>query len=204
MIASRRQMERDRRRELLLAAAERVFGRKPFDEASMQEVAAEAQIGMQGLYEHFPSKQSLYESLIFYRIQGFQKRATEAIARINDPLGRLRAWALLKVEAFDTAPTFFPVFLAEKVHHDCGFESRFGPATYELYRQEEKRVRQLLSGAVRAGLIKRTDPEFLAQFFLGTLQASLHHHFRKKPGERAAACVDRAMSSFLSGAGVKP
>jgi len=204
MPASRKEMERDRRRELLLAAAERVFGRKPFDEASMQEVATEAQIGMQGLYEHFPSKQSLYESLIFYRIQGFQKRAAETVAGIKDPLGRLRAWALLKAETFNTAPAFFPVFLTEKVHHDCGFDSRFGPATYELYGQEQKRLRQLLEGAIKAGLLKRMDLEFLVQFFFGALEASLHYHFRRKPGERAETCVDRAMSCFLAGAGVRP
>ena len=50
MALTRKEIERSQRRELLLQAAARVFGRKPFDEASMQEVAAEAQIGMQGLY----------------------------------------------------------------------------------------------------------------------------------------------------------
>ena len=53
----RRQRERALRRELLLDAAGRVFGRRPYDEATMQEVATEAEIGMQGLYEVFPSKQ---------------------------------------------------------------------------------------------------------------------------------------------------
>jgi AcrR family transcriptional regulator len=51
----RKGIERQQRRNLLLEAAGRVFGRKPFDEATMQEIASEAQIGMQGLYEHFPS-----------------------------------------------------------------------------------------------------------------------------------------------------
>ena len=64
MPAPRKERERTLRREVLIEAAERVFGRKPFDEATMQEVAREAEIGMQGLYEQFPSKQELYEQML--------------------------------------------------------------------------------------------------------------------------------------------
>jgi len=203
MVKNRKDLERLRRRELLLDAAERVFGRKPFDEASMQEVAAEAQIGMQGLYEQFSSKQGLYESLILDRIEGFHERVTETLAGIRDPLERISAWARLKAETFSKVPAFFPVFLREKIHHDWEFSSRFGPATRELYDQEQKRLRQLMDGAVKAGLLRRTDPEFLVQFFLGTLEASLHYHFRHKPAEEAETCVDRAMKCFLAGAGAE-
>ena len=170
----------------------------------MQEVAAEAQIGMQGLYEQFASKQCLYESLILDRIQGFHQRVTETLAGIRDPLERISAWARLKAETFSKAPAFFPVFLREKIHHDWEFSSRFGPATRELYDQEQKRLRQLMDAAVKAGLLRRADPEFLVQFFLGTLEASLHYHFRHKPAEEVETCVDRAMKCFLVGGGVKP
>lgn len=203
MPENRKDLERMRRRELLLEAAERVFGRKPFDEASMQDVAAEAQIGMQGLYEHFPSKQGLYESLIFERVQGFQRRVTDAISGIRDPMERLRAWARLKAETFAKAPAFYPVFLTEKIHHDWAFSSRFGPATYELYDREQKRIRQLLEGAVKAGRLRKAEPEFLAQLFLGALEASLHYHFRHRPDEEVETCVDRAMEFFLAGGGVE-
>ncbi len=41
MVESRKDRERELRRVMLLEAASRVFGRKPFSEATMQEVAAD-------------------------------------------------------------------------------------------------------------------------------------------------------------------
>ena len=61
-----------------------------------------------------------------------------------------------------------------------------------------------MDAAVKAGLLRRADPEFLVQFFLGTLEASLHYHFRHKPAEEVETCVDRAMKCVLVGGGVKP
>jgi TetR/AcrR family transcriptional regulator len=204
MPESRKDLERKHRRELLLEAAERVFGRKPFDEASMQDVAAEAQIGMQGLYEHFPSKQSLYESLILERVQGFQRRVTSALNGAADPMERLTLWARHKVETVRGAPAFYPVFLAEKVHHDWGFSSRFGPTTYEVYGREQKRLCRIMGDAVKAGRLRREEPEFLAKFFLGSLEASLHYHLKHRPDEEVETCVERAMTFFLAGAGAAP
>jgi AcrR family transcriptional regulator len=204
MHESRRERERKARRALILEAAESVFGRKPFDEASMQEVAAEAQIGMQGLYEQFPSKQSLYEGLILDRSNEFQQKASEALSGIRDPLERLEAWALIMAGTFERVPAFLPVFLREKTHHDWGLSSRVGPATCAIFSKEERRLRGLMGAAVRSGALAKLDPNYLAHFFFGTLMASLHHHFRRGPGEEVQACVGRAMECFLAGVGERP
>ncbi|MDE3032829.1 MAG: helix-turn-helix transcriptional regulator, partial [Acidobacteriota bacterium] len=95
MAESRKERERQQRRELLLEAASRVFGRKPFDEATMQEMAAEAQIGMQGLYEQFPSKQALYEQVILARALAFQAKVRAILDQDQPPLEALRGLALV-------------------------------------------------------------------------------------------------------------
>jgi AcrR family transcriptional regulator len=204
MRGSRRERERDQRRELILEAAERVFGRKPFDEASMQEVAAEARIGMQGLYGQFPSKQGLYESLIEDRFSGFQRQMATALAKARDPMERLGAWALIIAATFKRIPGFAPVFLREKVHHNWGLSSRFGPAIYSMFDTEERRVRGLLEAAVKAGAVRKLGSDFLQQFFVGTLMASLHYHCLHHPEEEVETCVNRAMDCFLAGAGAEP
>ncbi len=200
-VKGRKEKERELRRELLLQAAERVFGRKPFDEASMQEVAKEAQIGMQGLYEQFPSKQALYESLILSRVQAIRQEITVALAKARDPLERLRLWAEHTVSSFDGAPAFFPVFLRERIHNDWGLQTRFGPKIHRLLDSEDKRVKELLSDAARGGYLRMEAGDFLLQSFFGVLQASLHSRLRSRPGEEASECVQRAMELFLKGAG---
>lgn len=199
----RKEQERQLRRRYLLDAAARVFGRKPFDEATMQEVAAEAQIGVQGLYEHFPSKQELYEQVMGHRADDFRARAEEALAGIEAPLEQLRALAEVYVRHFREQPMFLPMFIRDRVHFDWGFQSRFSGRLEQVYAEEIQRLRGIFEKAIRAGLIRPLDPAFLAQYCLGGLEASLHLA-RSRPGELEDACVERALECLLAGAGVRP
>jgi AcrR family transcriptional regulator len=195
---TRRQKERAHRRELLLEAAERAFGRKPFDVATMQDVAAEAQIGMQGLYQHFPSKQALYEQILLHRAEGFRRRAEAAVAGLDDPLAQLRALATAYVDAFEEQPMFLPMFLKERVHYDWGFRSRVSPRVHEIYAAEKARLSGILTEATRRGQVLALPADFLAQLCLEVLDASIHYH-QANPGEEVRACVERAMDAFLGG-----
>ncbi len=207
MVESRRERETQRRREILLEAASRVFGRKPFDEATMQEVAAEAQIGMRGLYEQFPSKQALYEQVILDRALAFQARTLSFLDPDLPPLEALRRLALAYADQFRERPMHLPMFIQNRVHFDWGFDSRFAPRLREIYEEERTHLRGLMVRAIRAGLVRDLEPDFLAQLCLDVLQSSLHHGHFRHPGEPSEASVDRALDCLLSGVGegsVKP
>ena len=204
MVESRRERETQRRREILLEAASRVFGRKPFDEATMQEVAAEAQIGMRGLYEQFPSKQALYEQVILDRALAFQARTLSFLDPDLPPLEALRRLALAYADQFRERPMHLPMFIQNRVHFDWGFDSRFAPRLREVYEEERAHLRDLMVRAIRAGQIRDLEPDFLAQLCLDVLQSSLHHSHVRHPGEPPEASVDRALDCLLSGVGVAP
>ena len=204
MILSRKEQERLQPRHLLLEAASRVFGRKPFDEATMQEVAAEAQIGMQGLYEQFPSKQALYEEVILDRALAFQAKSRALLERELPPLDTLRGLALVYAEQFRERPMHLPMFIRDRVHFDWGFDSRFAPRLREVYEAERGRLRELMARAVAGGWVRPLDPEFLAQLCFNILEASLHHGHQQPPGEPPEASVSRAMECLLAGVGVAP
>lgn len=204
MTLSRKDLERRQRRELLLEAASRVFGRKPFGEATMQEVAAEAQIGMQGLYEQFPSKQALYEQVILDRALAFQAKVQALLDGELPPLEALRRLALAYADQFRERPMHLPMFIQNRVHFDWGFDSRFAPRLREIYEEERTHLRDLMVRAVQAGLIRALDPDFLAQLCLDVLQSSLHHGHVRHPGEPSEVSVDRALDCLLAGVGVVP
>ncbi len=198
---SRKQKERAQRRELLLEAAARVFGRRPFDEATMQEVAAEAQIGMQGLYEHFPSKQELYEQVILQRAMDYQALADEILARPGTPLELLRALATAYVRQFKDQPWRLPTFIRDRVHFDWEMDSRFSTRFREIYEAERGHLKGLIVQAVACGELRPLDPDFLTQLCLDTLQSSLHYSHHLDEEEEVAACVDRALDCLLMGVG---
>jgi AcrR family transcriptional regulator len=201
-MATRRELERQQRRHLLLEAAARIFGRRPFDEATMQEVAAEAEIGMQGLYEHFASKQELYEQVMTHRAEAFHQRAESALAlATGSPLERIKVLAQVYAESFRDRPFSLPMFIQDRVHFDWGFASRFRSRQGEIYRTERDRLRALIQEALDQGLLRPLDPEFLTQLALDVLQASLHFSHTRQAGEDVSVCVERALDCLLLGVG---
>ena len=204
MVLSRKEKERGQRRELLLEAAARVFGRKPFDEASMQEVASEAQIGMQGLYEHFASKQELYEQVGLQRALVYRSRAEAILAAPGSPLELVYELATAYVQQFKEQPWRLPIFIRDRMNYDWALDSRFAPRLREFYEGERTRLRGLIVRAVDVGELRPLDPDFLTQLCLDVLQASLHYSHRHQNEEEARACVDRALDCLLKGVGSAP
>ncbi len=200
MASSRKEQERQKRRELLLEAATRIFGRRPFDEATMQEVAAEAEIGMQGLYEHFPSKQELYEQVMLRRAEAFQAAARAALDPSSAPLERLRTLARVYALHFQENPYSLPSFIRDRVQADWGFDSRFRSQANAIYDAERDHLKGILAAAVAEGSLRDLGTDFLAQLCLGVLEASLHTSFHRTPREDVETCVDRALACILHGA----
>src|SRR5579875_3405106 len=53
-------LSRDERRLRILAASQRVFASRPYDEIAIDDLAAEAGMSKGLLYHYFPSKRDLY------------------------------------------------------------------------------------------------------------------------------------------------
>jgi TetR/AcrR family transcriptional regulator len=197
-LSTRRAREKALRRELVLQAAERVFGRRPFHEATMLMVATEADLGMQSLYEQFPSKQTLYETVILHRARTFQVRLEEALASLTDPLDQLTAVARVRARMFTEAPAFLPVFLAERVRCNWGVRSRSSRRIGGVMREATHRLQGIIERAVADGSLRREEPDFLVHLFNDTLTAALYAH-RNHPREDIETCIQRAIRAFLHG-----
>lgn len=197
-MSTRRDREKALRQELVLQAAERVFGRRPFHEATMQMVAAEAELGMQSLYEQFPSKQALYEAVVLHRAQSFTARMEDALAGLSDPVEQLTAAARLRARMFTEAPAFLPVYLAETVRSNWGVRSRSGQRIAQVIRSARRRLETILARAIAEGQLREEDPAFLVHLFHDALTAALYAR-RNHPQEDIEKCVERAMRAFLHG-----
>lgn len=77
---SERREQPSESRERILAAAVSVFSLKGFQRASLDEIAAEAQLTKGAIYWHFRSKNDLFTSLLEYRFQQHTAPLAEELA----------------------------------------------------------------------------------------------------------------------------
>ncbi|MFH1699395.1 MAG: TetR/AcrR family transcriptional regulator [Candidatus Zixiibacteriota bacterium] len=80
-IAKRKEREKEARRHSILEAAARVFSRKNFGEATLDEIAIEAELSKGTLYNYFKDKQDLFDSLMDHGHEHFLLCFEEAIGK---------------------------------------------------------------------------------------------------------------------------
>ncbi|MFH1034798.1 MAG: TetR/AcrR family transcriptional regulator [Pseudomonadota bacterium] len=94
--AALKEEERKARQRVIVDAAERVYGKKPFEQVSMREIAQEAGIAVSSIYRYFPEQQSLF-------VEAFVLGTKEIIARVDQriasgQLSSLSDFALMYID----------------------------------------------------------------------------------------------------------
>jgi AcrR family transcriptional regulator len=96
---ARRPMRADARRnyQALLSAASAAFIEQGADDASLEEIARRAGVGIGTLYRHFPTRQALLEAVYRDQVEVMSARAEELLATAP-PGEALMAWLRALVE----------------------------------------------------------------------------------------------------------
>jgi TetR/AcrR family fatty acid metabolism transcriptional regulator len=77
--SKRKEREREARREAILDAAARVFSRKSYHEATLEEIATEAELAKGTLYNYYPDKQNIFASLMGRGHEQYQQQLNRII-----------------------------------------------------------------------------------------------------------------------------
>lgn len=95
---TQRQMEKEKRREQLLAAAGRLFAERGFAAVSLDEIGAEVGVTGQAIYRHFESKQDMLGVLIGQASHFLLAQGREIEAKNADTLEQLQHLVDLQTE----------------------------------------------------------------------------------------------------------
>jgi AcrR family transcriptional regulator len=159
------QQRKEETQARILAAAYRVFARRGYEAATVEEITAECGIAKGALYTHFASKEELFRTILLERVR---RRAAETAARLEPQLPlRESVLRILEVswETCRTDPVWSPLlmeFWALASRNDWGRE-----AVAALFDHCSAALVRFFSGAKRAGLVRSDlDVERAARLFL--------------------------------------
>ena len=156
----RRRPRAETRRELLDAAA-RVFARRGFHGASVEEVSDEAGFSTGALYSNFDGKEDLFLALWEERIERRRRDLREVIARSGGPSEGLAPAAADAVEHMGRERDWFLLYLEFLLHaaRDKSFAQRFAAVRDEGIAQLADGVAE---GLKAAGIESSLEPLELA------------------------------------------
>ena len=110
---SRREREKLRQRQEMLAAAIELFSEKGYHNVSMHEIAQKAEFAVGTLYKFFQNKEDLYKSLILEQSDRFHETLTKAIEEADDEIEKLRNYVKAKSTVFMDNVSIVRLYFAE-------------------------------------------------------------------------------------------
>ena len=109
-VQQRKERERLARQELILDAAIRVFAKKGFHQATMDDVAQEAELGKGTLYYYFRSKEEILLKLLENNTQDFFHQIMQAITSETDFIKMVHKVLLFYASYFSEHAIFFKIY----------------------------------------------------------------------------------------------
>jgi len=109
----RREREKLRQRNEILATALDLFAEKGYHNVSMHEIAGKAEFAIGTLYRFFQNKEDLYKTLILEQADQFDASLSQAIATAGDEVAKLRHYIRAKAQRYRDNLSYMRFFLAQ-------------------------------------------------------------------------------------------
>lgn len=196
-MAEIKERDKSKKRNDILRAAESVFTGMGYERASMDKIAAKAGVSKRTVYNHFGSKEKLFETIIYDLLE--QRRGLEAIPyRADKSLAdQLRAFAEAEIYIIDSDKRLrLSRFLTITFLMDLGFQKRTIGKFPGIYGM----LTEWLAAAKDDGRIKADDVSMAARIFYAlvigaiTWPALFREHFDK---QAARPLLDEIIGVFL-------
>jgi TetR/AcrR family transcriptional regulator len=144
---SKRQQRADRNRKKILSAAMRVFSRKGYHRATLDEICKRANLGKGTIYQYFRNKKGLFLGIVDSVAAELGRSIQEAVGDIEDDEERLVAavWAYMEFHAVHRS--FYRLLIHE--------ESSFSKEIHERFRTQYFSHLRILEDVLRRGIKSR-------------------------------------------------
>ncbi len=185
------------KRGVILAGATEVFREEGFANASMDRIAEVAGVSKRTIYNHFGSKDALFETVVEMLISAVI--ASKQIAW-NPELtmeSQLRAFAKVKTSIVDDSKW---LSLVKVVMGIAIQQPERAEETMKKSREGEAALERWLIDAERAGKLRVADPKIACQLFWGMVAGTLFWppiFEAPQPAETRERLLDELIATFL-------
>lgn len=168
----RRLQHQDLSRAQLLDAAEEVFGRKGFHQATLKEVADLAEFSVGSVYSFFDNKDDLFRQVFVRRGDEFMPGMRSALQPgEGTPTEQLHRLVDYQIGFFRAHPQFGRLYLRYSSATTMSADREIDTATSHNYDESMRLQADLFVRGQQAGEFRAGDPQVLSRLFSGLISA---------------------------------
>lgn len=191
---------KDARRRKLLETATRMFGRHGYHATTVPMMVAESGSSTGSFYFYFRNKEDVFAAVLEALGERIAAALNEAIQRVGDPLGQMRAAVEGLVEFLARNPEEARILIVES----SGLSARLEQIRRGVIATHARAVEQALAGL--SGRLAPMDAAVASRCWVGAVYEAAYHWLELPEEQRPPAeALARAVAEFnLRGIGARP
>lgn len=204
-VMDRKERDKQLRKADILKAAESVFASKGYHEATIQDIAKEAQYGTGTVYLYFKDKSALYFSLLEEKIEDLAKTVQEKIEGIKDARKKLEGFIQESLIFFERNQSFFRIYMLEKSNLQLIVDKK-ASESFPSIEYITDYIGRLIKTAQKQDVIRKDCDASEIADVLASIMSSLILNWTKARSNKAGSLSDKAdfiCDMFLRGVGKK-
>jgi len=193
------QRERERRQRDFLEAAEEVFSRRGFHNATIQEISERSEFGAGSIYHMFENKDEIYLALIRMRREEYLSGLKERLRAAPDPLSQIRAFIGWKIAFFCEHKQFVRLFVNTSVAARWSARAGLAEELINAYEEYLSFLADIFSEGIEKDLFSVKDPIALALSVEGIINALLSYWVQHEGEDRPLPSVETVEEILFQG-----
>lgn len=170
----RREREKLRQRQEMLATALDLFSQKGYHNVSMHEIATKAEFAIGTLYKFFQNKEDLYKALVLEQCDRFEEAIAQEVEKPGDEVEKLRNYVRTRSERFRSNLPFVRLFLAESRGASFNLKAGLGEELRKRYYDFLERIAAIFERGIKNKRFKQiAEPYYLAVALDSVIDTSL-------------------------------
>ena len=166
---TRKEREKELRREAILGAARKVFARDGYFNATMSQIAGVAEFGMGTIYQCFPNKQSLFSEVIIEGIETYNTGLKESLTGKKFWNDRLIAFIEYKLNWVEKQPDLQRLIMEIFYFPIPDILPQIVMRPREVYEENLEMLKGILSQSVETNT--NIDIDLMSLMIMGTLNS---------------------------------
>lgn len=175
-VTGRRLREHQMRRELILESAKTLFEEKGFDQTTVDEIAAVAELGKGTIYSYFKSKEEIFIAVLESGLEVLEKRMALAVEQETSAIAILYRLYDTFISYHQEKKGFIETLF---VQVDQQLFLRLGGLVSGLKSKAEvwrDLIRSVLQKGIEQGEFKQFDAEKMSQIIIGMIIGIIVQH----------------------------
>lgn len=160
------------KKERILQAAEHIFGKEAYENATISQIARYANVAVGTVYEYFESKEALFFSIASKNCEIFDKELALHLSGLTNVFEKIRKYIWFYLYFFQNEPVYSELLLL-----DMRVNKNFGKSdAYAWIRKSTGEIIKILLEGKKEGLVRKDIDEYtMRHMILGTLEHIVTH-----------------------------